>query len=135
MKELLKLIEETSAHAAQEISDDLDSRVWCWLHNRQREYFLRNNARLLCVKSLGIDIPDICPELSRSRDALKTLRPEGVFGIYQILAKHSWFVATLAIKQPDETFQYFESPRLLSEELAELHVIIQAIGFQRGEAI
>lgn len=69
------------------------------------------------------------PEYTRSRDALKAIRPEGwYFGVRHAplyLAEIN-FDCKASSKQ-----KHIYGPTLPTEELAELHAIIQAIEFER----
>jgi hypothetical protein len=65
-----------------------------------------------------------CPEYTRSRDALKAIRPEGWDFTISTQYKICW-----GQKGQDKTLNYVWSK---TEELAELHAIIQAIEYDRG---
>lgn len=65
------------------------------------------------------------PEYTRSRDALKAIRPEG-YGYHSTDEYGEWHVGLVS---PDRLMEFTGIGRL--EELAELHAIIQAIEFER----
>jgi len=68
---------------------------------------------------------------TRSRDALKAIRPEGWF-----LTMEGWPQDKPPLWRYKISLRYmtnFISPPLQTEELAELHAIIQAIGYDRSK--
>ena len=70
------------------------------------------------------------PQYTRSRDALKAIRPEGwLKNSFQYVL--GGFVSVLY--NPDDTEAETRQRRLPTEELAELHAIIQATEHMRGE--
>ena len=126
---ILEMIENVDSEDTGTL-DEIDARVWCFLAEREfttvddvldRQVHLFLGPRFRCY--------------TRSRDALKSIRPEG-YGVLE--TKWDWdtkvkpyrnlwsvFFAALGLfAHPNYEFQ---SPKLLSEELAELHAIIQAI--------
>jgi hypothetical protein len=140
-KEILFLIE------AVDISDEIklneiDARIWC---------FLRPGVTFRCFTGSGSFYyrgarfpekePDYLmhcfsiPKFTRSRDALKPIRPVGwSFGIESINDQdvdgifEAWIYNNL-----DEHFSdRLNSFQAKNEELAELHTIIQAIAYERG---
>ena len=68
------------------------------------------------------------PKFTRSRDALKAIRPKGWFGSIRIYTKES--VCNFVKHEP---FGVADSPHLPTEELAELHAIISAIAYERTQ--
>lgn len=112
---ILKMIEEVDPADTAKL-DEIDARVYEFL-----------------------DFPDSnigCPEYTRSRDSLKSIRPEGwgfnnyyhyKHGIDSQL--HSCSAGHWKVNQWENTI-FAEA--LPTEELAELHAIIQAIDHERG---
>lgn len=71
------------------------------------------------------------PRYTRSRDALKAIRPEGWwFDIENYGDTEAMCTATMKNRNLDIVL---DSDELPTEELAELHAIIQAIAYERGE--
>lgn len=105
--ELLKRIEAidpTDKKAMQDLSND----VWSW------------------IKGVKIT-PEFYPNLCFSRDALKAIRPECLH-LQIIKGFTTGAIVKGAIKNPVGDFS---TPELPTEELAELHAIIQAIEYKR----
>jgi hypothetical protein len=70
------------------------------------------------------------PKYTRSRDALKSIRPDG--WAFEISALQDAYVCHL--NSTNISFRFdIDSAELTTEELAELHAIIQAIAHERGE--
>lgn len=74
------------------------------------------------------------PDYTRSRDALKAIRPDG----WILASKVSRIKSTVSIyefvhSREGRKGQHFKSPRLYTEELAELHAIVQAIAYEREQ--
>jgi hypothetical protein len=67
---------------------------------------------------------------SRSRDAVKSIRPEGCFvRINDCGHEMDWFIAEVF---EDDKYGSVLTPKLPTEELAELHAIISAIEYERN---
>lgn len=92
----------------------------------------------------GLDLPDnvassarVNPmhRFTRSRDALKAIRPEG-WGVYTNCHdeknKVIWECRAVLLKDVESEMRPFTSPEFQTEELAELHAIIQAIEWERS---
>lgn len=132
--ELLKMIETVDPNDIVKL-DEIDARVQLYA---------------ACIKSVREGIKDMdkwiytrkkyqdCPQYTRSRDALKSIRPEG-WGI-QIIQEHFQDWATKKITRPwfctirKHDVVAFGQFSLPTEELAELHAIIQAITYERSSA-
>jgi len=91
--------------------------------------FDKQEALYQYEEGLGYGCDGWRPLYTRSRDALKSIRPDGWFSVDENAAK-GW---QASINQPDTTEQYFYITRLPTEELAELHIIIQAKAHERKE--
>ena len=95
--EILKLIENVDPEDIDAM-DEIDARVWCWRGNlpfvkiyRCQETF---KNRLVCIDTLadGSKKEQTMPILShvtRSRDALKAIRPGGV--VYKCISDNTGF--------------------------------------------
>lgn len=79
----------------------------------------------------------LVPRYTRSRDALKAIRPEGwdfemcpvINGRYECVLSQTWSLADTGDYESREVGKY----QLPTEELAELHAIIQAIEWERTD--
>lgn len=136
MKEILKMIETVDPNDTAKM-DEIDARVWCYLH--QHTYIGMDEGSGFSIKYRHKDGYETASILfgiikyTRSRDALKAIRPEGRF--FEITKYPSaasfasdgfharWYVDGRLQPQPE----------LPTEELAELHAIIQAIAYERAQ--
>lgn len=126
---ILELIENVDVNDSAAL-DEIDARVWCYL---EKLSFLDmgstlGNQDFYC----GTNNHDFIDEFSgtkytRSRDALKAIRPEGWI----------WYAAT---NKGIHSFVYHQGEHEFlgelhnsTEELAELSAIIQAIAHERNE--
>ena len=123
-QEIIKLIETVDPSDTARL-DEIDLRVWSFVTGKHE----------LCAPlgSLYLDGPVYRqqPMYTRSRDALKAIRPEGWFLTSQMIGMDfsvfkGWFYA--AYGQGCK----LASPGLPTEELAELHAIISAIEWDRN---
>lgn len=113
-QEILKLIEEVDPKDTAKL-DEIDARVWCYLNNQDQESTEFGVPRwMYAVRS---------KPYTRSRDALKAIRPEGwrVFN----LSEGDMFEFDLG-KTNARVFR----GQAITEELAELAAIIQAINYE-----
>lgn len=148
--DILKMIETVDPTDTATL-DEIDARVWCYLNsvtlkkpsknmwkNFEDDYttitYKDNEKEGLasCGWAAGTNhIQRFC-KYTRSRDALKAIRPEGcwVERIIQHKTSKSWD-CTIAIT--GEVFSVSDKAITLpTEELAELHAIIQAIEYERN---
>jgi hypothetical protein len=90
-------------------------------------------------------LPDITlktnriPQYTRSRDALKAIRPERwYFDIEAMGSDKDWWLCTANKSSRSDKFmgcaQVTSGHHFTTEELAELHAIIQAIAYERAQA-
>lgn len=143
--EILRLIETVSPDDTAKL-DEIDARVWGYIN--QKEIMFRSwdhsPLELGCPHFKGVDrtwylvdlLDDENWQYTRSRDALKAIRPGGYFS----LGAPDWKTegrgrfdkyAGLCASIDNQ----FESPAgLATEELAELHAIISAIDFERQQS-
>lgn len=134
--EILKLIEEVDPEDVEDMFT-IDCYVWWFLNPDEHVYFDGVNDYIYgaWMTFNGSSLYNTPPKYTLSRDALKRIRPEGW-----------WFQLTFHgavdidnIKLPnryDGTLWHKEYPwksskNLPTEELAELHAIIQAIEYER----
>lgn len=130
MKEILKMIEEVSPNDTTKLGE-IDALVWCWLNDKTY-----SGSRIVTVEDRMFRYVEHqyedgyinAPRHTRSRDALKAIRPEGWIYDCEWYSKNR-FTARFYKLDSDEIQE--ESPVLPTEELAELHAIIQAIEFER----
>ena len=135
-KDLLKLIETVSPDDAAML-DEIDARVWCWLHDAffikfrlepYEDYF----AYVYAVEPQADSIARKITRYTRSRDALKAIRPEGFEFPMDVLTNGSGFIFGYGCPAFNNgQFLAGYSRPLPTEELAELHAIIQAIQWER----
>ena len=117
---ILKMIETVSPDDTAKL-DKIDKVVWNYLHPNVK---IDEDASIITCAFFG--------EYTRSRDALKAIRPEG------------WYFETKyhGFTEPkiSSCLCYSEKSSILStsyvatEELAELHAIIQAIEYNRNKS-
>lgn len=129
MNEILKLIETVDPEDSETL-DEIDARVWCWIEGLEYETKMHTRDGLHIYPKTGSTLKGWLyndEKYTRSRDTLKSIRPEGcpvvkVRKVYQNcgceIYNHGW----------DKSFV---SAPLPTEELAELHAIIQAIQWSR----
>lgn len=127
-EKILKMIEGVSPE--DEISlRVIEAQVWCWLKgfeygqlNLMGRLVYRNNGRL--------KVKNTYPKYTRSRDALKAIRPNG-WSLTVVC--NCGLPASIARMYNEDTFiSPVTTPDLPTEELAELHAIIQAIEYERN---
>ena len=131
MNELLKFIESVDPLDLDALNE-IDSRVWCFLHGGHIEKARGSGRRIIVTKNAAgnesvIDSWDI-NQYTRSRDALKSIRPEGWY-ISVTAYLEGGYCATLVNTKGFKT-DYLCLP---TEEIAELRAIIQAIEHERTE--
>jgi len=140
---ILKMIETVQPDDTAKL-DEIDARVWCLLKSKQfagmaicnLNYSLRAHREGLPVYSY-LENGKHCPTgpdnkaYTRSRDALKAIRPEGWIcqGFFYNPATN---VCGYTFSPPSRCFAVTGENGQGSEELAELHAIIQAIQHERG---
>lgn len=129
---ILKMIETVDPTNTAKL-DEIDARVQCWrmghVYSHHDEFCSGLALRYMHKDNEGkaVFMSDTW-KYTRSRDALKAIRTDGWwFGMYQGADGF-----TASCEKPD-WFSGFRSPRLPTEELAELHSIIQAIEYERSK--
>jgi hypothetical protein len=116
MKKILEMIETVDPSDTAKL-DEIDKLVFEYIKGAGEPENMTDFDRAMW------DCRFLMNNYTRSRDALKAIRPKG------------WFPSI--IKNPSGSFYGddsngdFPSPALPTEELAELHAIIQAIEYER----
>ncbi len=161
--EILKMIEEVDPSDTAKL-DEIDARACCYLNTTYTQKFMRMINRcgkhgdgfeykyysnIGGVEKKGIRDQNLCIRFTRSRDALKAIRPEGWFleskwltgnkgkpfgqkngDIWKALASGYSYEGSYG--EIGSITRSVRSSALPTEELAELHAIIQAIAYERG---
>lgn len=152
MKEILEMIEKVDP-SDKDALDMIDARVEQYYHELQSIFMLGDERGNFWFSTSPIHKPVRInvPKYTRSRDALKAIRPElkaigwtikinSLYGAMSFLKNKGWpqaYVCTL-IKTKEENgrlvpvFQSDDDKAFLTEELAELHAILQAIEYDRN---
>ncbi len=141
---ILKMIEEIGSasqgtYEIQQRLNEIDARMECWMLRRNfvMSYYERGHLRYKYDTPDGLKIGGMIIKYTRSRDALKSIRPKGWYigGIFDETSIGQFdtgynFVLRNGLAEEVEC-QHFRSYRHATEELAELHAIIQAIEYER----
>ena len=133
--EILELIENVDPEDSEAL-DEIDGYVTSYIFEQElklkppppkQDSHRLSMAHIDYARWCAGDVPYGYREYTRSRDALKSIRPDwGYEMYYQHMSNSVGFWCNL------ETYkQSFTSPVLPTEELAELHAIIQAIEYER----
>lgn len=129
MKDLLKLIEAVDPSDTAKL-DEIDARVACMLCFSGSEFVAVSDSRNFYSYRMGAAHISVAmatvPKYTRSRDALKAIRPEGLYFFARQNPSGRFY--------GDDANGDYPSPALPTEELAELHAIIQAIDYERTTA-
>lgn len=123
---ILKLIETVDLAYTTKL-DEIDALTWCWYYQKQFSKIGMHPSVGHCMFYIDTDGGEIARGFrpyTRSRDVLKAIRPEG-----WRLWVHSNGTCE-AVKRNDHEDQEIIS-QARTEELAELHAIIQAIEYER----
>lgn len=133
-EEILKLIETVDPEDSAAM-DEIDARVWCWIEGLQFvsygrfDFWARGHGRQWDKRITfnGNQTVYLTEKYTRSRDALKAIRPEGLY--FDLSSDEKGVICKFDTGALAEyTFSSLELP---TEELAELHAIIQAIQWER----
>lgn len=144
---ILELIENVDPEDNDAL-DEIDARVWCLLYFVK---FLRlcDNDHYFAVDKEGEYLRPLI-RYTRSRDALKHIRPEGWYFTHgnevetQPVNRMNFSLVKnpVTVKYDCYAYKYqagcnrhpyVEAPESPTEELAELHAIIQAIEYERSK--
>lgn len=123
---ILNMIENVNPDDTEKL-DEIDARVLCYVNNSNPngEAWLGDEKTTVWRANLFIGK---CNIYTRSRDALKSIRPDGLaVAIWSNGRCTKWVCG--ASKDADNPMTSVSLP---TEELAELHAIIQAIAYERG---
>lgn len=121
MEEILKLIETVDPNDREKL-DEIDARVWCFLNKyRYDGPYDSNGFHYIKGTYRGKKAHNLITSYCESRDALKAIRPEG----WRFVC---WPTSCDALGATE-----LLASNLPTEELAELHAIIQAIAHEREQ--
>lgn len=134
-EEILSMIENFVSNNDSDLDElkmnEIDARVYCFINRlefvRMNDFKPKSYVRMFDGRPLTIGYSQTAPEYTRNREALKSIRPYGFNYLSYKMDKEYWIEY-----REIGSGESFESPRLDSEEFAELHVIIQAINYLRG---
>lgn len=137
-EKILQMIEQVKPDDTAML-DEIDARVWCFVNKAElieypKTLKKRNDEGVNIYRNLLRARTKRYPEgfteylvyYTRSRDALKAIRPDG------------WWVAivdqeTAYIYKEDKDLHFASYIPNGTEELAELHAILKAIAYERGK--
>lgn len=147
MKQILELIENVDPSNTDAL-DEIDARVWCWLDDKEyagqdklgNQIYKEREGCFPMVGCGSFEAGNV-KQYTRSRDALKAIRPEG----WRIcIEDFSSFKCTLMPydsgfePDPNNYEIIWDDPaskvgKGKTEELAELHAVIQVIEYERNQ--
>lgn len=142
-QEILRLIESVDHNDSVKM-DEIDARVWCFLNDRAyhgkdgKGRFAYNLHYPLSMRHPRKRINND-ERFTRSRDALKRIRPKRmrIYSLGYWRGTNNWFCSYGIFDEKGNGRQIFHPdeirPPSTTEELAELHAILQAIAYERGE--
>jgi len=134
MKQILELIENVDPSDTDTL-DEIDARLHCLVNGR--EFFeVHDGSRYFYFKPAGETKTfddnraiSLAPKYTRSRDALKSIRPEGWrFFVHNMDDYRRKLVYACLSHNSNTSIDGYQLP---TEELAELHAIISAIQWER----
>lgn len=115
---ILKMIDEADPNDTAKL-DEIDARVACFLENWDYEG-AKINSGISCIALAKHSDK----KYTSSRDALKSIRPNGWWFDIEMIGSEGVMVTAYNDKTKLDHKDY-------TEELAELHAIIQAIAYER----
>lgn len=129
---ILKLIETVEPADIAKL-DEIDARIWCYLNGHKFAFTKWDRVFIIDENQCEIEkLNGLCTlGYTRSRDALKAIRPEGYFSIIRQHTEYTEVNSMLGVV--GKGYGLFCTKPLPTEELAELHAIIQAVTYARGE--
>jgi hypothetical protein len=132
--EILRMI-ETVDQSDKENLDEIDARVFCFLLDREFSC-IEGNGRWVRFTD-GHKTFNASVSYTRSRDAIKAIRPEGWFSGAEPNFEDQGMYCGLYFQghaQNDSKLiaHATQFKMMATEELAELHAVIQAIEYERG---
>jgi hypothetical protein len=127
---------------------DINARVWAFMNlnddfkihfDKEGRAYYRHNSWASEHQSILRHSFDM-PKYTTSRDAIKSIRPDGWFTevrIFTLKDLDDWGFRShiYQYKKTDGKIFSLESPPLVTEELAELHATIQAIAYERQKGL
>ena len=136
-KKILEMVESVDPKDRKAL-DEIDARVWCWYFKKEYEahsihHYLGDGSIYVMFTNKGKRGGAYYKKYTRSRDALKSIRPEG------------WWFEVRPFFEPDQGVHYnchsgiwhdgikFYGRDLPTEELEELYAIIQALEYDSLE--
>lgn len=128
-QKILELIESVDPSDVAAL-DEIDARVWCFVNGHVFRGMPHRNYFIYSEECYYYYVPEDngTTNYTRSRDALKAIRPSGV---------RNWSIGMNKRKQFGAAMEYagsvtfYPPDDMPTEELAELHAIIQAIEYER----
>ncbi len=132
--EILRMIEEVDLNDTAKL-DEIDARVWCYLYRPDKEfcgvdkYHFRYKGEDQYEVSISYQDTPTLKQFTRSRDALKAIRPEGWW--FSITPNDFDKFDVVGFRQKEIMVNATRTRFFPTEELAELHAIIQAIAYER----
>ncbi len=144
---MLKMIEEVDPSDTAKL-DEIDARVWCYLNNYEflnwivDNYYNSKSKKVIFEKDGKVKFHGFSKnkigrhkvfntQLTRSRDALKSIRPEGwTFQAWHPFPSPTAYCQAWKVISGGPEIKGYSK----TEELAELHAIIQAIEWERDHA-
>ena len=130
---ILNMIENVDPEDTNTLNE-IDARYWCWSNDKE---YLSHTPATVSFKTKKAIIysgglrefkrSNTYKEYTRSRDALKAIRPEAYF--FRIIQHTGNGLFGAVLENKDGLF--FTCPLLSTEELAELHAIIQAKAYEK----
>lgn len=141
-KSILKMIEDV-APTDKAVLDEIDARFWCWVHGNtfKRMVDEHDDHGFGIFETTGTASSGLYRiikerQFTRSRDALKAIRPKewyfSLFSPHPANTQKMYNCSISTLIENAKTLYTTHSARLPTEELAELHAIIQAIGYERN---
>ena len=128
----LKALIETVDPDDTDKLDEIDARVWCYID--KTKHLLHTDGHATTINWKGDNITyysNFIPKYTRSRDALKAIRPD-IFS--PVCLRYNQIMSLWEFQLFAFGYNYkITSPFLPTEELAELHAIIQAIAWEREQ--
>lgn len=138
--EILKLIEAVEPSDCK-MMDEIDALTWVnftdhgWSMEDLKPNYREMGFGWFCRKASGFIVE--VPKYTRSRDALKAIRPQQGCSVFRLFNEDSWDAWKCQISWwPNSVAsKWILSASLPTEELAELHAIIQAIECERQQVV
>ncbi|PSL23496.1 hypothetical protein [Dyadobacter jiangsuensis] len=136
---ILRLIETVDPNDTEKL-DEIDARVYCYVRPEEFSYVSMsdNTDKDYCCysfiakylgpkeKFVGLDMSRLIIRYTRSREELKAIRPDGVKWIRTTFCVDMGSISSIHIGST-----IIDAGVLPTEELSELHAIIQAIDYER----